>query len=70
MNAGWAVVLVAAAAAGGFYLGSRYAVGQVHAGAVGGVDELLGGLGVNVHDGYGRVAHTLADTIVGGVLGG
>jgi hypothetical protein len=70
MSTGWVVVVVAAAAGAGFYFGSKYTLGQVHGGAVGGVDEVLAAVGLNVHDGYGRVAHTLADTIVGGVLGG
>lgn len=64
------VVVVAAALAIGFYAGAKYCQGQVHAGAVGGVDQLLGFVGLNVNDGYGRVAHNLADTVVGQVLGG
>ena len=70
MSTTWTIVLVAAAVGVGFYAGAKYAVGEVHSGTVGALDDLLGRVGVNVHDGYGRVAHTLADTIVGEVLGG
>jgi hypothetical protein len=70
MSTTWTIVLVAAGVGAGFYLGAKYVQGEVHTGAVGAFDDLLGRVGVNVHDGYGRVAHTLADTIVGEVLGG
>jgi hypothetical protein len=64
------VLLVGAALGVGFYVGAKYVQGQVHGGAVAGIDQVLGFVGLNVNDGYGRVAHNLADTVVGQVLGG
>jgi hypothetical protein len=65
----WLTVgLVAAAGGLGFYLGAKYAVGEVQTGAVGAFDSILGAVGVNVNQGYGRTAHNIADAVAGQIL--
>lgn len=62
------VVVVGGVGALGFYLGAQYALGQVHTGVIGGIDTLLGDVGLNVNQGYGRAAHNIADATVGAIL--
>lgn len=59
---------VVGAGAVGFWLGAKYALGQVQGGVVGGVDSLLTGLGVNVNQGYGRTVHNITDAVAGAIL--
>lgn len=59
---------VLGAGALGFWLGAKYALRQVQSGVVGGVDSLLGDIGLNPNQGYGRSVHNIADAVAGKIL--
>ena len=68
MSKWWLVGVGAATGVLGFWLGAKYALGQVHSGVLDEVDAGLNAIGLNVNQSYGRAAHTIADATLGQIL--